>query len=67
MDVGQKVKVSRIRYRKTEELTAAVAEKIGQVGTIEDYKMTDGSGIGYKLAFDDNSSSWYFENEVESV
>ena len=66
MDVGQKVKVTRIRYRKTEELTSSAATKIGEVGTIEDYKMTDGSGIGYKLAFDDNSSNWFFEDEVES-
>jgi hypothetical protein len=61
MDVGQTVRVCRIRDRVSEE----VASKLGKVGTIKDYKMTDGSGIGIKIVFEDNSMVWFFEDEVE--
>ncbi|MCM1982434.1 cytochrome b6f subunit PetP [Lyngbya confervoides] len=63
MDVGQKVRVCRIRDRVSED----VAEKLGQVGTILGYKMTDGSGVGAEVGFGDNSSTWFFEDELEVV
>ena len=42
MEVGQKVRVRRLRDRVSD----AVVKKLGQTGTIRDYKMTDGSGVG---------------------
>ena len=61
MEIGQKVKVYRIRDR----VSGQVADKLGKVGTIEAYKMTDGSGVGVVVKFDDKSSSWFFEDEIK--
>lgn len=63
MEVGQKVRVRRLRDRVSDE----VASKLGQVGTIRDFKMTDGSGVGFFIQFDDKFSTWFFEDEVEQV
>ena len=61
MEIGQKVKVCRLRDRVSSDL----AGKLGKVGTIKDYKMTDGSGVGAVVKFEDNSSTWFFEDELK--
>lgn len=61
MEVGQKVRVCRLRDR----VSAIIVKKLGQTGTIRDFKMTDGSGIGVLVQFDDQSATWFFEDEVE--
>ncbi|NER25600.1 MAG: DUF2862 domain-containing protein [Symploca sp. SIO1B1] len=61
MEIGQKVKVCRLRDRVSSDL----AGKLGKVGTIKDYKMTDGSGVGAVVEFEDNSSTWFFEDELK--
>ncbi len=61
MEIGQKVRVRRLRDRVSDEVIA----KLGQVGTIRDFKMTDGSGVGVMVQFDDKSSTWFFEDEIE--
>ena len=61
MEIGQKVKVYRLRDR----LSPNVVSKLGKVGTIKGYKMTDGSGVGVVVQFDDNSSTWFFEDELK--
>jgi Protein of unknown function (DUF2862) len=63
MEIGQKVKVFRIKDR----VNGSVASKLGKVGTIKEYKMTDGSGVGVVVLFDDRSSSWFFEDEIKPV
>ncbi|MDJ0533786.1 MAG: DUF2862 domain-containing protein [Xenococcaceae cyanobacterium MO_207.B15] len=63
MDIGQKVKVYRIRDR----VSSAVAGKLGKVGTVKEYKMTDGSGVGVVVQFDDKSATWFFEDELKPV
>ena len=63
VEIGQKVKVCRLRDRVSNQ----VVDKLGKVGTVEDFKMTDGSGVGAVVAFDDNSSSWFFEDELTAV
>ena len=63
MEIGQKVKVFRLRDR----VSAPIAGKLGQIGIIQDYKVTDGGGIGVVVLFDDNSSTWFFEDEVKPV
>ena len=63
MEIGQKVKVYRIRDR----VSNSVADKLGKVGTIKEYKMTDGSGVGVIIQFDDKSATWFFEDEVQPV
>jgi hypothetical protein len=63
MEIGQKVKVYRLRDR----VSPAIVSKLGKVGTIKDYKMTDGSGVGIVVQFDDNSTTWFFEDELKPV
>jgi hypothetical protein len=61
MEIGQQVKVYRLRDRVSSDIVG----KLGKVGIIEDFKMTDGSGVGVVVKFGDNSSSWFFEDEVK--
>jgi hypothetical protein len=63
MEIGQKVKVIRIRDR----LSAPITKKLGQYGMIEGYKVTDGGGLGVVVKFDDNSSIWFFEDEIKAI
>lgn len=63
MEIGQKVKVFRLRDR----VPSPIAKRLGQVGVIEGYKVTDGSGIGVVVEFDDNFSTWFFEDEIKPV
>ena len=63
MEIGQTVKVYRIRDRVNRD----VAGTLGKVGKIKGYKMTDGSGVGVVVQFEDRSSSWFFEDEIKPV
>jgi hypothetical protein len=63
MEIGQKVKVYRLRDRVSNE----VANKLGKNGTVKDFKMTDGSGVGAVVEFDDKTASWFFEDELKLV
>ncbi|MFQ4145611.1 DUF2862 domain-containing protein [Chlorogloeopsis sp. ULAP02] len=63
MDIGQKVKVYRLRDR----VSNPIAQRLGKVGIIEGFKMTDGSGVGVVVKFDDNFTTWFFEDELKVV
>ena len=63
MQIGQKVKVYRLRDR----VSPVIASKLGKVGTIQDFRMTDGSGVGIVVQFDDKSATWFFEDELKVV
>jgi hypothetical protein len=63
MEVGQKVRIRRLRDRVSD----VVVTKLGQIGTIRDYKITDGSGVGVLVQFDDKFATWFFEDEIELV
>lgn len=63
MEIGQKVKVYRLRDR----VNRNVAGTLGKVGIIKGYKMTDGSGVGVVVQFDDRRSTWFFEDEIKPV
>jgi hypothetical protein len=63
MEIGQKVKV----YRLKDRVNRKVAGTLGKVGTIKEYRMTDGSGVGMVVQFDDRSSTWFFEDEIKPV
>ncbi|MFN6514466.1 MAG: DUF2862 domain-containing protein [Nostoc sp. CreGUA01] len=63
MEIGQKVQVYRLRDR----VSSPIAKKLGQVGVIQGYKVTDGMGIGVVVLFADNSSTWFFEDEIQAV
>ncbi|WP_017293286.1 cytochrome b6f subunit PetP [Geminocystis herdmanii] len=65
MEVGQKVKICRLK----EKVSAEVIEKAqqGQQGVIKSFKMTDGSGVGVFVEFPDATTNWFFEDEVQVV
>ncbi|WP_017319082.1 cytochrome b6f subunit PetP [Mastigocladopsis repens] len=63
MEIGQKVKIVRLRDR----VSPPVVKRLGQVGTIEGYKMTDSSGVGVVVKFEDNFATWFFEDELKLV
>ena len=63
MEIGQRVKVYRIRDRVSNN----VADLLGKVGTVKEYKMTDGSGVGVVVKFDDRTATWFFEDEIKPI
>ncbi|MDJ0575659.1 MAG: DUF2862 domain-containing protein [Xenococcaceae cyanobacterium MO_234.B1] len=63
MDIGQKVKVYRIR----DKVSRDTANKLGKTGIVKEYKMTDGSGVGVVVQFDDKSATWFFEDEIQPI
>lgn len=65
MEVGQKVKICRLREKVSPEIVEKV--KQGQAATIKSFKMTDGSGIGVFVEFSDTTTGWFFEDEVVLV
>ncbi|MBE9125271.1 DUF2862 domain-containing protein [Coleofasciculus sp. LEGE 07081] len=63
MEIGQKVQVCRLRDR----VSPQIVKKLGKVGTIKDFKMTDGSGVGAFVEFDDKTGTWFFEDELKAI
>jgi hypothetical protein len=63
MEIGQKVKVIRLRDR----VSPMIVNRLGKVGTINGYKVLDGKGIGVIVKFDDQFATWFFEDEVQLV
>lgn len=63
LDIGQKVKVIRVRDRVSDK----VAKRLGQEGTVTQFKMVDGSGVGVVVEFPDDFSSWFFEDELKQT
>ncbi|MBD1845239.1 DUF2862 domain-containing protein [Cyanobacteria bacterium FACHB-63] len=61
MEIGQKVRVRRLRDRVSQE----VIKKLGAVGIVRQFKVVDGQGIGMLVQFDDKYSTWFFEDELE--
>ncbi|HEY9665000.1 MAG TPA: cytochrome b6f subunit family protein [Allocoleopsis sp.] len=62
MEIGQKVRVRRLRDRSPKQ----VIERLGKVGVIKEYKMVDGSGVGVVVQFQDGFITWFFEDELEA-
>ncbi len=61
MNIGQKVRVRKIRDR----VEAKIGRKLGEVGTVAGEKIVDGSDIGVMVTFEDKTSAWFFEEELE--
>lgn len=55
MEIGQKVRV----YRLIDRVNSKVAGLLGKIGTVKEFKMTDGSGVGVIVQFDDNTGTWF--------
>jgi hypothetical protein len=65
IEVGQKVKVRRLRDRLPQNVVSQL--KQNSVGTVEGYKIVDGSGIGFVVKFNNSFATWFFEDEIEAV
>jgi hypothetical protein len=65
IEVGQKVKVRRLRDRVPQNVVSQL--KQNSVGTVEGYKIVDGSGIGFVVKFNNSFATWFFEDEIEAV
>jgi Protein of unknown function (DUF2862) len=61
MEIGQNVRVRRLRDRVSQE----IVKKLGQIGTICGYKVVDGQGVGLLVQFEDKTATWFFEDELE--
>ncbi len=60
LEIGQRVKVKRLRDR----VDQSVVGHLGKSGTIRQFKMVDGSGVGVVVEFDDKFTTWFFEDEI---
>jgi hypothetical protein len=63
MKIGQKVQI----YRLQDRVSKNIFNKLGQQGTVKNFKMTDGSGIGVIVQFADKTAFWFFEDELKPV
>ena len=63
--IGSKVRVDLdlIRDRIPSSLAQLLAND--PRGTVKDYKMTDGQGIGLVLELCDGSKRWFFDEEIK--
>jgi hypothetical protein len=60
--IGSKVRVLRVRDRIPANLVAAL--KADPTGTVKDYRVTDGKGIGVVVELAGGGSTWFFEDEI---
>ncbi|MGE5657784.1 MAG: DUF2862 domain-containing protein [Actinomycetota bacterium] len=65
IEVGQKVKVRRLRDRIPANIISQI--KQNPIGTVEGFKMVDGSGVGVVVKFEGKLITWFFEDELEPV
>lgn len=63
MEIGQQVKVCRLRDR----VSPLVIKRLGEVGTIQGFKMLDGSNVGIVVKFEDQFATWFFEDELRTM
>lgn len=62
MEIGQQVKVCRLRDR----VPATVIKRLGEVGIVKSFKVLDGMNAGV-VQFKDEFANWFFEDEPKGV
>ncbi|MEO9125442.1 MAG: DUF2862 domain-containing protein [Microcoleus sp.] len=65
IEVGQRVKVRRLRDRIPANMVGKIKEN--PLGTVDGFRMVDGSGVGVVVKFDIGFATWFFEDELEAV
>ena len=65
IEVGQRVKVRRLRDRIPANMVGKIKEN--PLGTVDGFRMVDGSGVGVVVKFDIGFATWFFEDELEPV
>ena len=63
--IGNSVQVNLelSRDRLTKEIIDAI--NVSSVGKINDFRITDGKGIGVVLQLSNGKEQWFFENEID--
>lgn len=65
IEIGQRVKVCRVRDRISSDLVEKI--KKNPTGVVDNYKILDGKNLGVVVKFDDQFATWFFEDELEAV
>jgi hypothetical protein len=60
--IGSKVRVTRVRDRIPADLVAAL--KADATGTVKDFRVTDGKGVGVVVELNAGGTSWFFDDEI---
>jgi len=60
--IGSKVRVLRVRDRIPADLVSTL--KADPTGTVKDFRVTDGKGIGVVLELAGGRTLWLFDDEI---
>ncbi|MEB3266365.1 MAG: DUF2862 domain-containing protein [Cyanobacteriota bacterium] len=60
--IGSRVRVTRVRDRIPADLVAAL--KSDATGTVREFRVTDGKGIGVVVELSNGSTTWFFDDEI---
>jgi hypothetical protein len=63
--IGSKVRVTRVRDRIPADLVAAL--QADATGTVTDFKVTDGKGIGVVVTLANGATTWFFDDEITAA
>jgi hypothetical protein len=62
ISIGSKVRITRVRDRIPADLVAAL--KSDPTGTVKDFRLTDGKGVGVVVELASGATSWFFDDEI---
>ncbi|MFM8660651.1 MAG: DUF2862 domain-containing protein [Cyanobium sp.] len=62
ISIGSKVRVTRVRDRIPADLVASL--QADPTGTVTDYRVTDGQGIGVVVELSGGGTTWFFDDEI---
>jgi hypothetical protein len=62
ISIGSKVRITRVRDRIPADLVASL--KADPTGTVTDYRVTDGKGIGVVVELSGGGTIWLFDDEI---
>ena len=62
VQIGSKVRVTRVRDRISSELVGAL--KADATGTVTGFRTVDGKGIGVVVSLSNGQTAWFFEDEI---
>ncbi|WP_269622462.1 DUF2862 domain-containing protein [Prochlorococcus marinus] len=62
--IGSRIKIDLDKVQ--DRISGDLMKKISTDprGTVLDYKMTDGGGVGLVVKLADGTNNWFFENEI---
>ena len=62
INVGSKVRITRVRDRISTEMVEAL--KADATGTVTGFRTVDGKGIGVVVALSGGRTAWFFDDEI---